>query len=477
MKSIKLSSEIVISVIVIFVAVSLNILLTLKLDESHIGIRVAATDFMIPVLILFFTVGVISNRKIPELIMPLGWKLLILMSLWMFVCLINGYLNTGEMMIWALVNKFLGWFVLMSYFISGVYIGTQDEKLKVLFFRVLLLASWLVCSVEVTAHWLFSHGYLHQYSYISSHHRMEGLYQNPNAFGIFLSVIFIMQMYVINKSVIFNKFIILTGSILVLLCVFYSYSRSAWVGLLLGMVATIFVDKRIARYLIISFALAYVMNFMAFSDYTRKYNDSLYEHIHFDTNELTSKVKNILNTLRPDLKEVNSVDMVKANDHKDKKTKLIHKSEPIQLSVKRLTAIDRIKSDGLSIRLEILKRSVSYWLKSPVVGIGLGAHIWHSQKEGVPSDAITIHNSANWLLVETGLVGVLIFSVFLIICVKSLYLKRPVNNEFLPSHTMISIIFIMMGASLATEVIYQRYFWLLLGIFLVKVKSNLVKSY
>ena len=153
---------------------------------------------------------------------------------------------------------------------------------------------------------------------------------------------------------------------------------------------------------------------------------------------------------------------------KENDVKNIFRTKPNQLTVKRLTAVDRVKSDGLSIRIEILKRSISYWLKSPILGIGLGVYMWNSQKEGVSPDTFTIHNSANWLLVETGIVGVLIFSIFIVMCLKSLYFKSPVENEFLPSHAMISVIFVIMGASLATEVIYQRYFWLLLGMFLVK---------
>jgi hypothetical protein len=41
---------------------------------------------------------------------------------------------------------------------------------------------------------------------------------------------------------------------------------------------------------------------------------------------------------------------------------------------------------------------------------------------------------------------------------------------------LISIIFVMIGASVATEVIYQRYFWLLLGLFLVKANCTPVNK-
>ena len=152
--------------------------------------------------------------------------------------------------------------------------------------------------------------------------------------------------------------------------------------------------------------------------------------------------------------------------------KPIVKIKPAQLTVKRLTAVDRVKSDGLATRIEIFYRSLSYWKESPIMGIGLGGHIWNSQKEGVPADAVTIHNSLNWLLVETGVIGIIIFLLIILLSIKSLYQHRLYDSDFLPSSTMISIIFLFIGASLATEVIYQRYFWLLLGLFLVKIEMQ-----
>ena len=118
-------------------------------------------------------------------------------------------------------------------------------------------------------------------------------------------------------------------------------------------------------------------------------------------------------------------------------------------------------------RLKIIKRSLSYWIEKPVIGIGLGSYIWKSQKDGIPDDVITIHNSANWLLVETGIVGLVLFSIFIYICIKTLMSKNDYTN-ILPTYGMASIILVMIGASIGTEVIYQRYFWLLLGISMAK---------
>ncbi len=148
--------------VIILVAISVNILLTLQLDDSHIGIRVAATDFMIPLIMLFVISGFLLKKESPSLCIRWGWQLLVLMSVWMLISFIVGYQNTGVLMTWALVNKLAGWVILMCYFVSGVYIGQHGGKTKKIFFRSLLFMAWLVCAVELVAHWFFLYGFLHQ---------------------------------------------------------------------------------------------------------------------------------------------------------------------------------------------------------------------------------------------------------------------------------------------------------------------------
>jgi O-antigen ligase len=472
------------SLVVIFIAISLNILLTLKFNDSHIGIRVAATDFIVPFVLLFFIFEVIKKKQLPELSVTYGWKLLGLMSLWMLISLINGYAYIGEMTIWALVNKFFGWFILLFYFMSGVCIGIQRNKAKIIFVRSLLVTAWMICLAELIVHWYFAHGYFHEYAYVANHYRMQGSYQNPNAFGIFLSVLFILQVFAIRKSLIFSRVVLTIGSTITLLCVFYSFSRSAWIGLLLALIAAGIMDRRILKWVVIVFFSAYVLNLMVFSENTKSINTKIIEYTYFDAEKIIAKSqdvyarlkeekdkseKKINHKIRPNEKslvKVPSPPQIKVSKEKIVKTK------PTQLTVKRLTAVDRVKSDGLSTRIEIFHRSISYWKEKPFIGIGLGGHIWNSQKEGVHSDSVTIHNSLNWLLVETGVIGILIFLSIILLSIKSLYKYRSVTCDFLPTSTMISIIFLFIGASLATEVIYQRYFWLLLGLFLVKIETQ-----
>jgi hypothetical protein len=770
---------IALSIFAVIVGISLNILFTLKFNETHIGIRVAATDVLIPFILFLLLMQVIKKKELPVLITPFGYRLLAVMSLWLSICLVNGYLSSGVLTNWAFLNKYIGWFVLMSYFAAGLYISEQNLQIKKFFFRSLFVATWLVCISEIIIHWFYIVGFFHQYHYIARHERMEGLYQNPNAFGIFLAVMFVLHIQAMRDgSRVFNKWIIAFGSSVVLLCLYYSYSRSAWLGAVLGLIVAIIIDKKLFARVVIVSCIALMGNYLAFSDQTKDYNAKIIKYFYYDVAKVvggaagliqyfekqkvegltnlaaatgdvditgvldsdgattingitvsgvgdavevttdtgditfnpswylkqnpdvaasgqdpyrhylmygaaegrlpkpeslsenvdttasgaagnvildasagaitdnsgvitlneyliealskspkifpkefydqiilscneentvinrTSNSKNITTTMmiknnskhsilltpgvhlfqvRPRLwnetrtkvlkdgirtalaspdnkhfipagetfKERFSFDVEKIKNFPKSAKYLIFevvhegvrwlprsnkcsfeivndgdlllqamtgigepgtgnqiayeqtakiprgiKSKPGKSSLNKIEPAEmggieivqkkgqryrsvssRLKDEGMSVRVKIFKRSISYWLESPFVGIGLGTHLWKSNLEGgLSSGDLVIHNSLNWLLVETGLIGVIIFCSFIFSCLKNQFKREPEDKELISSKVLISIVFVMIGASMATEVIYQRYFWLLLGLFLVKSNNLLVKN-
>ncbi len=465
-------NKVLITGLLFLTAASLNVLLTLKLGDAHIGIRTGATDFLLPLLGIMFLSVVLAKRKLPELNLQYGWTLLSVMSIWMLVSLITGYFHTDELMTWALVNKFIGWLVLMTYFIAGVYIGLQSDKTKIYFYRGLFITLWIVCVFELLSHWFYSHGFFYEFKYIARHYRMEGFYQNPNAFGIFLAAAFVIQIYALKHTRIFPRFLVIIGSSFTLLCIFYSYSRSAWAGLILGFLIIAIIDRKLIAKVLLCSLIAFAVNHLGFSEQMKESNVKAIEYIHPFAQKLITYLdrtgKGITGATSQVLKSKN----ITLKNKNEKRKKIKRKKTVKKLSVKRLTAVGRIKSDGLTVRLEILKRSLSYWRESPITGIGLGVHLWNSKKEGVPDDALTIHNSINWLLVETGIIGLLIFISIIALAIKALYQSSESDSDVLDQRAMLVIIFLFMGASLATEVIYQRYFWLLLGLFLVKTNMH-----
>ena len=91
-----------------FMAIGIHILYTFKING--IDIRIASTDLLIPVFIVYIIIMLIKTRKIPDVILDNIWKWLIVISIWMLISFINGYYYIGTFYLWAFINKFSGWF-------------------------------------------------------------------------------------------------------------------------------------------------------------------------------------------------------------------------------------------------------------------------------------------------------------------------------------------------------------------------------
>ncbi len=103
------------------------------------------------------------------------------------------------------------------------------------------------------------------------------------------------------------------------------------------------------------------------------------------------------------------------------------------------------------------------WREAPILGIGIGTY--YQAYRDVPKVADTIHNTFLWLLTETGIVGAGLFSgFFLAVLLALLRCARapPAGDPFLWG--TVGVLLVFAGASVGTEILYQRYFWFLLGL-------------
>ena len=84
----------------------------------------------------------------------------------------------------------------------------------------------------------------------------------------------------------------------------------------------------------------------------------------------------------------------------------------------------------------------------------------------------TIHNSILWLLAETGLIGAALFSIFFLIVTRNLYLagRAPEADPLL--FGVLGILLVFAGASIGTEVLYQRYLWFLTALALAVPRQS-----
>lgn len=111
-------------------------------------------------------------------------------------------------------------------------------------------------------------------------------------------------------------------------------------------------------------------------------------------------------------------------------------------------------------RWQSILQGLAMWWQAPVFGAGLGAFMQTNLAEyGVP---LVIHNSLVWLLAELGVVGA---TIFLIGFGALVYGICPRRLPLSPRDRLLLMSLLIFGVfSLVHEVLYQRIFWLMLGL-------------
>jgi hypothetical protein len=106
-------------VLALVFAVALQVQATLPLDG---GLRVAASDLFLPIALIYVLLPIVFRPARLQWRMPgvVWWLLAITAAI--TVALFIGHQNVGHWSMWALVNKFGGWFALAAYFTIGTAI-------------------------------------------------------------------------------------------------------------------------------------------------------------------------------------------------------------------------------------------------------------------------------------------------------------------------------------------------------------------
>jgi hypothetical protein len=410
--------------ITVCMAIALQIQVTLFADGAYLGIRVGLADIFIPVIGLYVLFSLIAKRSLwPQWLVPR-------MPLWLFglagvmtVSLVNGYFVNETLLMWAFVNKYVGFYLLLSYLLLGGWVLSNAKDHMQIFtvftlvFSGFFVLTMLASTVLVYAQYFFS------FPLWLSDYPWDGFMANRNAYVVLFVLTFIFIVYdYAKKEHALPLWVINAFWICVPIFYVFNDSRTGWIvsvflALLLFSKDTINRLKTVLPVLCIGFMVAY---------------GSYY---------LTNNVRV--------LKGYQMQYLLMLADDGD--TEYLGDQ-------KRYIAVE----DGLDL----------YSHHNPVIGAGLGSYKqFQIEKRGEYIDVMDF--TGLWLLVETGALGLIVFSAFFLMSAWVVYRQGYMKGGVSEYHKALFVFLIAFAfMSILHELMYTRVLWFAMGLALAKGKVS-----
>ena len=422
----------------IFLGIALQIQASSDFIDGFRGIRLNLADIALPFAGLFILFSLLRRTSaLPawalrgSIIWPVVLTGLILLSF------INGYFALGYPSSWAVANKLVGWFVLMAFFALGAWITTNGpERTTSAFIKslsVAFLILTIIGSMAIFLHILWPDQFMPLFRY-----QLKALMGNRNAYALLLIfvVCLFFTLHLSGRRTI--PLWVLDGFWICLpILMMLNASRAAWITIpALIFIMGLYHRKKTALRILILIAIGITPVFLLY-----KINPKIV----FRENQLDriGILKEYATTENPDTQAL----MRKGRNYK-----------------------------GDVIRLRVFQDAISMWKEKPFTGTGLGTFI-EDQKEKYtePNDIIDVIDSTPlWLLTETGVIGLSLFSAFYIMCLWSLWRNGKAMETDLDVLRM-AVFFGLIGfaaMSLLHELLYSRYLWFMLGLSLAVPKMR-----
>ena len=429
---------------VFLLAISCQIALHIELSTEH-HIRLQASDFVIPLAGIFVLYSLIS-RKSTWPIFKSKWPLILIVATTAIYMLsfMKGYASIGSISSWALYNRLLGWFLLMSYLAFFAWIQTNFGNRCLKLFISALIGFFFLYVFYDTTKYLYNifNPHVPHFTEISQY---AGFMLNRNAFAlIYLFCFAFMQIYMKHKNPDkLIKFFHIFLWLILPLFIIYNGSRSGIIALLIILPLSLFLSSRVIvlrsiTYLVIGSIFAFIV-FKAGSNTQHMWVPERFDFL--------------VQTFQYSAEETPKDYIV--TDWGEKRI-FPDKSE----TVRRL----------------IYKDALELWQTSPILGIGMGAFL---DQQTLINDAgikTPIDSSILWILVELGLIGFVVFGFFYI---SLLYIsfnngfnqkKYDIETDF---HQTAFLFLIGLGIlSLLNDINQTRFIWILAGFLMAEKYKN-----
>jgi O-antigen ligase len=400
-----------VSFLAVYFGIAFQIQITIGRTDDYLGLRVNMADLLLPFAgILVFVSLMAKKSRWPQWLIKYGNSWIVLLCLAMVLANVNHYWIYGEWSRWGLFNKGIGWLVLMSYFALGAWMSTNFGEMALRQFMKSFLLFFIVTIPFFLVPLILRDNGIDVIS-IGVYRDLAGLMANRNTYGFLLvtCLLFGTLSSFAQKPIISLRWTkILWGMFPIALA--YNGSRTSLV-----------VSVIVFAYLL----LAQWKNVVKFFGPLAIGTLVLFVFIN------PSNLSNQFETM----------------------DKVFESSE------------EKIDDRHDKFRLLITRDAFELWQKYPVFGAGLGSfRNYQEEKRGESIDLI--HNTALWLLAEMGMVGLSLFIIFYIVCLRALWKNGSIKKDLCSNFSMTTLVFLLLcfaPMSLMHEFFYTRHMWMIMG--------------
>lgn len=399
-------------------------------NDYNKGIRLNAGDLLLPLTGAAILYSLLKKNSLwPQWDVPGTWLWLAAISAIFTYALFNFHFLNDQWSPWALINKYAGWYVLASYFCLGGWVATNSSPAKnkkfLKFFATFFTATAFAAIAFHAADMALPAG-LKGWKILESatYKPLDVLMGNRNAWMLlFIAASLLVYFHESMKKPLIPLWSTWLLWILIPFAFLYNSSRAGWLVFLACLPVIFFEDRNlfVKKFLPALMIGAIIMASYAALNKQSFLNDHKYYHL----------------------------------------THAIVKMNP-EMGPRTGNVLPR-KYQGDTVRKSSYTDALALWLEHPVMGAGLGSVL--ARQQGAANNLRDIVDCTTlWLLAETGMAGNILFISFYCLSLTALWRRR--NNPLQKSVFYILIAFGIM--SLAHELLYTRFLWLLMGLALAR---------
>jgi O-antigen ligase/polysaccharide polymerase Wzy-like membrane protein len=464
-----LSAAVPTAALLLLLAASFHVAITLTAGttEIRIGLSDAVLLLVVPPLAWAMLRRELSLPHVPRgALLWLG-----VLTVWLTIALVHGRMAMGAWQSWAVLNKYVGWYVLLLYFALGASVATADtDKGRILHaFLQIFVATASVISLAGFARVIGAQMGWRDIGLLWN--RQEGLLANPNAFGVAMAATWALLTTMGRPTPIFTRRLDRTAAAIAVVAVGYSGSRSAQIALICAGALLLMLGvtdwRRLARNLAVAALIVAIIAVLRI-----EYVNWVWAIVTFALNRLLFAIQWLLaeascglevglhwvmSLFGYDLGPVCAAGPISAAAAAiPSLPPLTRNFVPGLLSATESMSVDQ--------RMSITVAAFEMWREAPLWGVGLGTFFHEQVAAGVKPPQL-IHTSGLWLLTETGILGAALVGGFGLYCLWLLHKRaEPICSA------MIGVITVFAIGSIGNELMYQRYFWFFLGLALATTK-------